>query len=164
MSRSGTNSEPVCRFLFCSERACSERVSAITGPMILVLTLAVAPQLAAEEAIADEDREVRYVPLQPAFVTNYGYTENGRLKYVKTDISVRVSSQKAEMAARYHLPALRNALVLLLSQQDEAAVSTGGGREILRAQALGELNVILEREEGQAMIDDLMFTNFVVQR
>ena len=71
---------------------------------------------------------------------------------------------QAVPAARYHLPALRNALVLLLSQQDEAAVSTGGGREILRAQALGELNVILEREEGQAMIDDLMFTNFVVQR
>ncbi len=102
--------------------------------------------------------------LQPAFVTNYGFTENGRLKYVKTDISVRVSTQAAEMAARYHLPALRNALILLLSQQDEAAVSTGGGRDLLRASALAELNEILEWEEGEALIDDLMFTNFVVQR
>lgn len=159
MITSRADLEPICRF-----RSGFERIPAIAGLVLMVLTLSVAPRLAAEEAIAEEDREVRYVPLQPAFVTNYGYTENGRLKYVKTNISVRVSSQEAEMAARYHLPALRNALVLLLSQQDEAAVSTGGGREILRAQALGELNVILEREEGQAMIDDLMFTNFVVQR
>ncbi len=119
---------------------------------------------AEEAATAAAEREVRYVQLQPAFVTNYGFTENGRLKYVKTDISVRVSTQAAEMAARYHLPALRNALILLLSQQDEAAVSTGGGRDLLRATALAELNEILEREEGEALIDDLMFTNFVVQR
>jgi flagellar basal body-associated protein FliL len=76
---------------------------------------------------ANLDREIRHVQLQPTFVTNYGPTENGRFKYLKTDISVRVSIQAAEMAARYHLPALRNALILLLSQQDEAAVSTGGG-------------------------------------
>ena len=132
--------------------------------LLAAFTLALGSVVSAEEAPVADEREVRYVQLQPAFVTNYGFTENGRLKYVKTDISVRVSTQQAEMAARYHLPALRNALVLLLSQQDEGGVSTGGGREILRAQALADLNEILEREEGEGMIDDLMFTNFVVQR
>lgn len=132
---------------------------------VWLLATALVPTAAAEEAVTENaDREVRYVQLQPPFVTNYGFTENGRLKYVKTDISVRVSNQAAEMAARYHLPALRNALILLLSQQDEAAVSTGGGRDLLRAAALAELNEILEREEGEALIDDLLFTNFVVQR
>lgn len=140
------------------------------GPSTMLLALLASFVLApgstvsAQEAAALKEREVRYVQLQPAFVTNYGFTENGRLKYVKTDISVRVSTQQAEMAARYHLPVLRNALILLLSQQDEAAVSTGGGREILRVQALAELNEILKREEGEVMINDLMFTNFVVQR
>jgi len=151
-----------CRFLK-DFRGCgrpSERILTL----LAAFTLALGSVVSAEEAPVADEREVRYVQLQPAFVTNYGFTENGRLKYVKTDISVRVSTQQAEMAARYHLPALRNALVLLLSQQDEAAVSTGGGREILRAQALADLNEILEREEGEGMIDDLMFTNFVVQR
>lgn len=132
--------------------------------LLWAFSLTLGASISAEEAPAVKEREVRYVQLQPAFVTNYGFTENGRLNYVKTDISVRVSTQQAEMSARYHLPALRNALILLLSQQDEAAVSTGGGREILRVQALSQLNEILEREEGEAMIDDLMFTNFVVQR
>ncbi|MCB1682881.1 MAG: flagellar basal body-associated FliL family protein [Pseudomonadales bacterium] len=109
-------------------------------------------------------RDVRYVDLQPAFITNVGVSDNGSLMYVKTDISVRVSSQQAEMATRYHLPALRNALVLLLSRQDEATVSTGRGREMIRAEALSELRTILENEEGAPYLDDLMFTNFIVQR
>ena len=68
------------------------------------------------------------------------------------------------MAARYHLPALRNSLVLLLSRQDEVTVSTGSGREAIREEALVELRALLKTEEGQPYIDDLMFTNFVVQR
>lgn len=111
-----------------------------------------------------EFRDVRYVDLQPAFITNVGISDNGSLMYVKTDISVRVSSMPAELATRYHLPALRNAIVLLLSRQDEASVSTGRGREMIRAEALRELRTILEMEEGEPYLDDLMFTNFIVQR
>ena len=118
----------------------------------------------AQEGLAEEDREVRYVELQPAFVTNFGMADRGKLQYLKTDVSIRVSSQAAEMAARYHLPALRNAMVLLLSRQDEASVSTGRGREVIRTEALAQLRAILETEEGDPYIDDLMFTNFIVQR
>ena len=69
------------------------------------------------------------------------------------------------MAARYHLPALRNSsLVLLLSRQDEVTVTTGSGREAIREEALMELRAVLKAEEGQPDIDDLMFTNFVVRQ
>jgi len=115
-------------------------------------------------AAAEEAAEVRYVPLQPAFVTNFGLSDDGNLSFVKADVSIRVSSQDAEMAARYHLPALRNALVLLLSRQDQAAVSSGSGREAIRAEALAELRSILETEEGNPYVEDVMFTNFIVQR
>ncbi len=129
---------------------------------LILVALFVAPTMA---LVAQENvDEVRYVPLQPAFIANYGVAERGNLKYVKVEISVRVASVEAEMAARYHLPALRNSLVLLLSRQDEATVSTGSGREAIREEALVELREILKVEEGQPFIDDLMFTNFVVQR
>ena len=62
------------------------------------------------------------------------------------------------------MPALRNVLVMLLSRQDEASVSTGTGRDAIRMPALEELNRILHAEAGQVYIDDLMFTNFIVQR
>ena len=107
---------------------------------------------------------VRYVELKPTFIANFGVSDSGRLRYVKADVTVRVSNKDAEYAARYHLPALRNSLVMLLSRQDEATVSSASGRETIKAQALQELREILEKEEGQPHIDDLMFTNFVVQR
>jgi flagellar FliL protein len=122
----------------------------------------------AEEAAGEAPKAiggvVRYVELKPTFVTNYGVSDSGRLRYIKADVTVRVSNKEAEYAARYHLAALRNSLVLLLSRQDESTVSTSSGRETIKAEALQELREILAREEGQTHIEDLMFTNFVVQR
>ncbi len=79
-------------------------------------------------------------------------------------MTVRVSDKDAEYATRYHLPALRNRLVMLLSRQDESTVSSSYGRETIKAEALQELREVLQREEGEGYIEDLMFTNFVVQR
>ena len=107
---------------------------------------------------------VRYVELKPTFVTNYGVSDSGRLRYIKADVTVRVSNKEGEYAARYHLAALRNSLVMLLSRQDESTVSSSSGRETIKVEALQELREILEREEGEGHIEDLMFTNFVVQR
>lgn len=146
--------------------------------LVLLLAMLAAPALdAAEARLAPEDvepapvvvpvgdqEEVRYVPLQPSFVANFGVSDNGRLQFVRADISVRVSSQEAVSAVLYHLPALRNALVMLLSRQDEATVSTGAGREGMREQALSEMRAILEAEEGEPFIEDVLFTNFIVQR
>lgn len=107
---------------------------------------------------------VRYVELVPTFVTNFGVSDSGHLHYIKADVTVRVSNKEAEYAARYHLPALRNSLVMLFSRQDESTVSSSAGRETIKVEALQELREILEAEEGEGFIDDLMFTNFVVQR
>ena len=116
------------------------------------------------EAVAAPVEVVRYVELKPTFVTNYGVSDTGHLRYVKADVTVRVSNKDAEYAARYHLPALRDSIVLLLSRQDESTIATVTGRETIKAEALEELRAILEREEGDPHIVDLMFTNFVVQR
>lgn len=138
----------------------------------LWLTLA-APGLAAEQsppagpgadpALVDQ-AEVRYVPLDPSFVANFGGSDNGRLQFLRAEVSVRVDSQEASAAVLYHLPALRHALVMLLSRQEEASVSTSTGREALRSEALAELRAILEAEEGKPYIQDVLFTDFIVQR
>ena len=121
-------------------------------------------QLHAEEAPAAPVPVVRYVELKPTFITNFGVADSGHLRYVKADVTVRVSNKEAEYAARYHLPALRDSLVLLLARQDDSTISSTAGRETIKAEALVELRAILEREEGDPSIDDLMFTNFIVQR
>lgn len=133
------------------------------------LALAVAPLAWAAEEPAGNGAstaadEVRYVPLQPSFVTNFGEGASGRLSYIKADVSLRVSGQDAASAARYHLPALRNTLVLLFSSQDHASISSGDGRESLRAEALAQIRAILEAQEGEPYVEDVLFTNFFVQR
>ena len=120
--------------------------------------------LAEEAAPASSGGVVRYVELKPTFITNFGVSDSGHLRYVKADVTVRVSNKDAEFATRYHLPALRDSLVLLLARQDESTISSTAGRETIKAEALQELREILEREEGTPHIDDLMFTNFIVQR
>ena len=105
---------------------------------------------------------VRCVELKPTFVTNSGVFDSGQLCYVKADITVRVNTADAEYATRYHLPALRDRLVLLLARQDESTISNSIGRETIKAES--ELRVVLSHEEGEEFIEDLMFTNFVVQR
>ena len=120
--------------------------------------------IAASEEAAPQGSELRYVELKPTFITNFGYSDRGYLRYIKADVAVRVSSKDAETATRYHLPALRHELVLLLSSQDEATVGSVAGRDALKASALENLRALLEREEGEPFIDDLMFTNFIVQR
>ena len=113
---------------------------------------------------AQAEDELRYVELMPTFVTNFGYEDSGRLSYLKADVSLRVTSKEAEMALRYHLPLLRDALVLLLSRQNETAVATSAGREQIRLEAIDELQALIVEEEGEPYIKDLMFTNFILQR
>jgi len=139
-------------------------------PIVLATLVGFITAASAEEAASadagesDSDQVIHYVELEPTFVTNYGVSEKGRLKYVKADITVMVHSEDAEAATRYHLPALRNTLVMLLSRQDDATVSTASGREIIKAEAMAELREVMKSEVGEAYIQDLMFTNFLVQR
>lgn len=148
-------------------RTCRSRLPAVLAS----LALGVGALLPTGAAWAEESEEgdvaqgaVRYVELKPTFVTNYGYSEVGRLKYVKADITVRVHTVDAEFAIRNHLPQIRHDLVLLLSRQDEEGLTTKPGRERLRNQALDSIRGILNREEGDLVVDDLLFTRFIVQR
>ena len=133
--------------------------------LALLPALLTAAEVVAEEITPQPFAEtVRYVELKPTFVTNFGVSDSGRLRYVKADVTVRVETADAEYATRYHLPALRDRIVLLLARQDESTVSSSAGRQTLKAEALNELREVLRKEEGEDYIAELMFTNFIVQR
>lgn len=115
-------------------------------------------------SVAEEDKnqeEIRYVDLTPALVANFGGP--GKLKFLRADVSLRVDSQEAMRAVSYHLPALRHALIMLLSKQTGEALSSPQGKEQLRLEALAQAQKVLEEEEGQKFIEDLLFTGFFVQ-
>lgn len=103
----------------------------------------------------------KYIHLTPAFVVNYGNT--GRMKYLRTEIALKVSGGAAASAVSSHRPYIRNNLVLLLTAQDGDVVNTTTGRETLRKAALEEVRALMTELEGSPYVDDLYFENFVVQ-
>lgn len=105
--------------------------------------------------------ETKYIHLTPAFVVNYGNT--GRMKYLRTEVALKVTGAEAASAVTQHRPYIRNNLVLLLTAQGSDIVNSGAGRETLRKVALDEVRALMTQLEGMPFVDDLFFENFVVQ-
>lgn len=146
----------------------SKTSSLLTLAASALLALLCVPQSFAEDGEDAEatpfENNVRYLELKPTFVANFGPVESRKLMYVKTDITLRMKGAAAEEAAMYHLPALRHEVVMLLSRQNEESMATGAGRDAVRQQAMEELNKVLTAEEGEGLIEDVMFTNLLLQR
>lgn len=125
-----------------------------------------------EEEAADAEGEgevaapaTTYFSIKPAFVLNYGGA--GRLRYLKTEITLRVKTgggASGMMDVRHHLPYIRHTLVMLFSRQTSEEMTSMEGRELLRQSALEEVRRILMDEEGEEYIVDLLFDSFILQR
>lgn len=106
--------------------------------------------------------EVQYINLKPPFVTNYG-GGGSRLKYLKVDVAVKVSSSDAAEKVQHHMPLIRNQLVMLFSSQSAESLGNSAGREQLRQQALQDVQALLKVEEGSSTVEDVLFNGFITQ-
>lgn len=114
-------------------------------------------------ALAQEGPATVYVDITPDFVTNFD--EGARLKYLKASVSLKVDTE-SESQVRYHLPSIKNNLIILFSAQAEENLTSTVGRETLRREALEEVKNVLGMLErnGEDKVQDLYFTNFIVQQ
>ena len=139
----------------------------ILSAVLLSFWFCIASAVASEEAADGKEaaaQTVEYINIQPPFVGNFGTASpTGKLGYVKTEIALRITGQAAKTAVEYHMPYIRNELVLLLGRQDLVTMTTSEGKERLRQEALEKVNAVLQQEEGKPMVDDLLFSTFVIQ-
>ncbi|MDA7088793.1 flagellar basal body-associated protein FliL [Pseudomonas sp. SA3-5] len=131
--------------------------------LLLALSLPVVAfaEDAEKEAQEGAPPTVAYVSLVPALVGNFG--SGPKLKFYKADIALRVSGAEAEAKVKHHEPLIRNQLVMLFSQQTEASIGATGGKETLRHEALRQVQDVITQEEGQPLVDDLLFNNLIIQ-
>ncbi|WP_213908465.1 flagellar basal body-associated FliL family protein [Stutzerimonas nitrititolerans] len=130
--------------------------------IFLCLALGLAFPALAEKAEAEgEALKPIYYALVPALVGNYG--SNGKLKYYKADVALRIGSPAAEERVKHHEPLIRNQLVMLFSQQSDATLGSVEAKEALRQEALRQVQAVLSQEEGQPLVDDLLFNNLIIQ-
>lgn len=102
-----------------------------------------------------------YLPVEPALVTHF--EDDGRTRYLQVGIQLMARDQPALDVARQHLPKIRNDLLMLMSGQRIDELKGPEGRQQLRAAALAEVNGILAEAGTEERLDDLYFTEFVMQ-
>lgn len=119
----------------------------------------------AQAAAVDNPEAVRpqaiYMPLDPAFVVNYGGP--GRLHFLKAAVTVRVATDKDAAAIRYHMPYIRNQLIMLFGQQTHEVLQTLEGKELLRQAVFDAIHQLVTEEEGELNLVGVYFNQLILQ-
>jgi flagellar FliL protein len=105
-----------------------------------------------------------YLPITPAFVTNFGGA--GKMRYLRIEVSLRINDvQNNGPIVEKHLPLVRHAMIMLMSQQIEEDLMTMEGKEILRQAAIEEVRKIYaeQAKELKDPIKDVLFSSFIIQ-
>ena len=126
----------------------------------LLLALALSSTASAQEAAPAIAAQTAYVNLVPALVGNYG--AGTKLKYYKADIALRVKAENVA-TVEYHEPLIRDQLIQLFALQTDEDMQEQAGKEAVRKAALKQVQQVLHQEEGQDLVEDLLFNNLVVQ-
>ncbi|MDE1164298.1 MAG: flagellar basal body-associated protein FliL [Pseudomonas sp.] len=116
----------------------------------------------AEVPAADAGKQpALYEPLNPAFVVNF--KQDGRDRYMQVSVTLQARDKADLEALKVHMPVIRNNLVMMFSGQDFTALATPVGIEMLRQKATASVQEVAQKEVGKPVIDQLLFTNFVLQ-
>lgn len=84
-------------------------------------------------------------------------------QYLQVDFDLKVSDEKVIEEVKTHVPEIRNAILLLLSNQNVAELSTLAGKERLRAEIASQVNKIIRAKPPKHGVTGVYFTSFVIQ-
>jgi flagellar FliL protein len=102
-----------------------------------------------------------YFSIQPAMVVNFQNPTQAR--YLQVAIDVMARDPKVIEEVKANMPAIRNRLIILLSAQQYNEISTPTGKQKLRKDVLDSINAVLKGSGASGQIEQVYFTNFVMQ-
>jgi len=135
----------------------SRRGYSLAAAALLVFVATAAPVASSQAAQTD----AVYFKLHPDFVVNLSGA--GSPHFLLATVQVMTHGSAVVEQIKLHSPALRDALLMLLSGQAYDSVDTLENRKKLQQDALAALNSVMERETGSASLEGLYFTNFVIE-
>ncbi|WP_340267392.1 flagellar basal body-associated FliL family protein [Sphingobium mellinum] len=104
--------------------------------------------------------QATYFQLQTPFTSNMSDTD------AFAQISIAMSTyydMRVIEAIKAHEMAIRSQILMLLAQQPEAMLLTPEGKRQLQGRIKGVINDVLKQKTGYGGIDNVYFTNFVIQ-
>lgn len=112
----------------------------------------------------DESEQIEpshYVKMRPAFIANYMVGKRQRYLQVEMTLVTRNESHLELFAD--HMPILQNEITAWLTQQDFEELRDPDSRDALRRSLIENLQEKIEVETGEAALEDVLFTAFVMQ-
>jgi flagellar FliL protein len=113
------------------------------------------------EVVEEVVKKAHYFSLDPPFVVNFH--SDGRGRFLQITLDAMTHDEAVLDVVRTHMPAIRNDLILLFSEQDSATLVTPEGKDALRAATLATIQKVIEKESGQKGVEEVYFTSFVMQ-
>jgi flagellar FliL protein len=104
--------------------------------------------------------QASYFQIQMPFTSNMADSDSF------AQISVAVSTYydgRVIEAMKTHEMAIRSAVLMMLAEQSQLALATPQGKEALQAELKKIINAVLKQKTGYGGVDNVYFTNFVIQ-
>ncbi|GHF80635.1 flagellar basal body-associated protein FliL [Thalassotalea marina] len=102
-----------------------------------------------------------YVPMPRPFRFNVPGASRDRFVEIRVQLLVRGSDN--EEAAKKHVPLIESTLLAVFSQSNADDLATSAGKTSLKQQSLAEVHKIMTDIEGQKVVEQVLFTGFVMQ-
>ncbi|ALP52686.1 hypothetical protein Tel_05710 [Candidatus Tenderia electrophaga] len=121
------------------------------------------PDVAEEEQKPQQDanKVPIYFAFPEPFTVNFE-TDQG-LRFLQVSVEIMTYNQTAVDGIQTHMPALKNNIILLLSNQSYGTLVTLEGKEELRQKTLNEILSILKKHKVEGKVEEVYFTTFVMQ-
>jgi flagellar protein FliL len=104
----------------------------------------------------------RYINLDPPFVVNF--EAESAVRFLQVTVGIMTRELEVETLIKENDPRVRNDMLMILSNQTYASVSTAEGKEALRTRCLDAARTIVREMGGDPKkVEALYFTSFVMQ-
>lgn len=137
--------------------------ASVGGSMFFMGMFNEEPASAAAGPVEEESlpEEILYYHVQPEFVVNFrGKT---RMKFMMIEMSVVTRDEEVLTVLSDHDPELRNALLLLLSEQDSEVLKTIEGKQTLQKSAMERIDEVVGKYHRNERVEDVLITRLVMQ-
>ena len=102
-----------------------------------------------------------FIPISPHIIVNI--MDGERIRHMQVAIEIKLVDPANSSKIDLHRGPIRHELILLLSSQDSATISSALGKEQLRKDALEAVQKVMLKLEEDPIVESQYFTNFVIQ-
>jgi len=116
---------------------------------------------AAPAAGGPEVGSALYVGMPRPFVFNVAGANRDRLVQIKAQLLVRGTQN--EETAKQHIPLIESTMLRTFSKANADELVTAAGKETIKAAALKDVQEALKGVAGSPVVEEILFTGFVMQ-